>query len=188
MILSAKSQHELGINIQMGGGGSVHLYMSISSLLSESWHFSTKHVVQPPTALDVYKAPALRNIWSHILYAWLPFLFISAWQPIVYFPFISSAQFKENPSLNVLIPLTAGLFFLQIDFQRKDRCALWCWLVQQFVLVPCHMIHNWSKVGGSVELNRLKALMVSVKNPLHAVTVRVLNVAILREKNQKHEQ
>lgn len=46
------------------------------------------------------------------------------------------------------------------------------------------MIHNWSKVGGSVQLNRFKALMVSVKNPLHAVTVRVLNVAILREKNK----
>lgn len=55
-----------------------------------------------------------------------------------------------------------------------------------FVLVPCHMIDNRSKVGGSIELNRLKALMVSFQNPLHAVTVGILNVAVLRETKAKH--
>lgn len=50
---------------------------------------------------------------------------------------------------------------------------------QVFVFVPCHMINDGGEVGGSVELNRLEALVVSFENPLDAVTVRVLNVAIL---------
>lgn len=53
------------------------------------------------------------------------------------------------------------------------------------MLVPCHMINNRSEVGGSIQLNRLKALMVRFKNPLHAITVRVLNVAILRKNKNK---
>lgn len=52
-------------------------------------------------------------------------------------------------------------------------------------ILPCHMINNGSEVRGSIQLNRLKALMVSFENPLHAVTVRVLNVAILRRQNIK---
>lgn len=47
------------------------------------------------------------------------------------------------------------------------------------MFVPCHVINNRGEVGGSIELNRLKALMVSFKNPLHAVTVWVLDVAVL---------
>lgn len=53
------------------------------------------------------------------------------------------------------------------------------------MLVPCHMINNRREVGGSIQLNRLKALMVSFENPLHAITVRVLDVAVLRK--TKHE-
>lgn len=41
------------------------------------------------------------------------------------------------------------------------------------------MIDDRREVGGSIELNRLKALMVSFEDALHAVTVRVLSVAIL---------
>lgn len=43
------------------------------------------------------------------------------------------------------------------------------------------MINNRREIGGSIQLNRLKALMVRVENPLHAVTVRVLNVAVLKK-------
>lgn len=49
------------------------------------------------------------------------------------------------------------------------------------------MINNGSEVRGSIQLNRLKALMVSFKNPLHTITVRVLNVAILRKTKTRHE-
>lgn len=45
------------------------------------------------------------------------------------------------------------------------------------------MINNRGEVCGSIELNRLKALMVSFKNPLHAVTVWVLDVAVLGKQN-----
>lgn len=58
---------------------------------------------------------------------WLPFLFVLAWQLIVYFPFIISTQFTEKPSLTVLMPLMAWLpaeDYLQTDFQRKGDCAL----------------------------------------------------------------
>lgn len=41
------------------------------------------------------------------------------------------------------------------------------------------MINDGGEVGGSVQLNRLEALVVSFENPLDAVTVRVLDVAIL---------
>lgn len=57
-------------------------------------------------------------------------------------------------------------------------------LGQMFALVPCHMINNRSKVGGSIQLNCLKALMVRFKNPLHTITVRVVDVAILRKNNK----
>lgn len=57
-----------------------------------------------------------------------------------------------------------------------------------YFLVPCHMINNRREVGWSIQLNRLKALMVSFENPLHAIAVRVLDVAILRKKSKtKHE-
>ena len=117
---------------------------------------------------------------SGSIYGSLPFLFISACPLIVYFLFISSAQFSEIPSLTVLISLTTFLpaeDYSQIDFQRKDDCALIPTL--GYLFVPCHMINNRGEVGGSVQLNRLKALMVSFENALHAVTVRVLSVAIL---------
>lgn len=74
--------------------------------------------------------------------------------------------------------------YSQTDFHTKDSCSLG----QVFVLVPCHMINNRCKVGGSIQLNRLKALMVSFEDPLHAITVRVLDVAILRKTKAKHEQ
>lgn len=54
-----------------------------------------------------------------------------------------------------------------------------------FVLVPCHMIYNRSEVGGSIQLNRLKALMVSFENPLHAVTIWILDVAVLKKDKTK---
>lgn len=47
------------------------------------------------------------------------------------------------------------------------------------MFVPCHMINDGGEVGGPVQLNRLEALVVSFENPLDAVTVRVLDVAIL---------
>lgn len=42
------------------------------------------------------------------------------------------------------------------------------------------MIDDGREVGGPIELNRLKALMVSVEDALHAITVGVLRVAVLR--------
>lgn len=47
------------------------------------------------------------------------------------------------------------------------------------MFVPRHMTNDGGEVGGSVQLNRLEALVVSFENPLDAVTVRVFNVAIL---------
>lgn len=49
------------------------------------------------------------------------------------------------------------------------------------------MINNRSEVGGSIQLNCLKALMVRVKNPLHTITVRVVNIAILRKEKTRHK-
>ena len=56
-----------------------------------------------------------------------------------------------------------------------------------FAFVPCHMVNNRREVGGSVQLNRLKALMVSFKDPLHAITVRVLSVTILGKTATQHK-
>lgn len=56
----------------------------------------------------------------------------------------------------------------------------------EFVFILCHVIHNGSEVGGSIQLNCLEALVISLKNPIYTVTVRVLNVAILKETKQVH--
>lgn len=54
------------------------------------------------------------------------------------------------------------------------------------MFILCHMINDGSEVGGSIQLNRLKALVVSFKNPLDTVTIWVLNVAVLKETKQVH--
>jgi len=59
-------------------------------------------------------------------------------------------------------------------------CVCVCVSVRARVGVPGHMVDNGSKVGGPVQLNGLKALVVSFQNSLHAVAVGVLNVAILK--------
>lgn len=109
--------------------------------------------------------------------------FISAWQLIVYSPLISSAQFIEKHQ-----SLTSRHWWRVSLLKIIYRLALprdvhW----DSYFLVPCHMINNRREVGRSIQLNRLKALMVSFENPLHAITVRVLNVAILRKIKAKNE-
>lgn len=94
------------------------------------------------------------------------------------FSIISS---ERKPPLTDLIPLTVLLSYL-----HTENVVLRFIHSGRFVFAPCHVINNRSKVGGSIELNRLKALMVSFKNPLHTIAVWVLNVAILKETKQVH--
>lgn len=106
--------------------------------------------------------------------------FTSQEQPKGFCLFISSAPLPETPSPAALIPLTerpSAASVPQIDFHTEGTCILPRWRL--FELIPRHVIDDRREVGGSVELNRLKALMVSFEDALHAVTVGVLSVAIL---------
>lgn len=49
--------------------------------------------------------------------------------------------------------------------------------------VPGHVIDDRREVGGSVELHRLQALVVSFQNPLNTVAVGVVDVAVLGRTN-----
>lgn len=49
--------------------------------------------------------------------------------------------------------------------------------------VPGHVINDRREIGGSVELHRLQALVVSFQNPLDTVAVRVVDVAVLGKTN-----
>lgn len=49
--------------------------------------------------------------------------------------------------------------------------------------VPGHVINDGREVGGSIELHCLQALVVSFQNPLDAVAVRVVCVAVLGKTN-----